>query len=188
MGNQDHLYVREDIHELREENEKLKAQMNDLIECLRCIRNSTFVASVVYLENYQKEWGEMGTAKSSDACFDLRAAISEPIRLGAGEWAVVPNGFKIDVGHGKELQIRPRSGLAAKYGITVLNAPGTVDAGYRGEVMTPIINLGKSVHTIYPGARISQAVIKYARDMQLISVENLDDSERGEGGFGHTGA
>ena len=195
MGYQESLNIHDKVKELESQLEHVKKSLIHVYETnemtLREQFEETFAplsAQVKYLGNYDKSWGEMRVAKEGDACFDLYAAIDEPIFVEAGEWVVVPNGFKIDVGYGKELQIRPRSGLAAKYGITVLNAPGTVDSGYRGEVMTPIINLGQKVYTIYPGDRIAQATIKHARDVQLISVDELDVSERGEGGFGHTGA
>lgn len=120
---------------------------------------------------------------------DLRAALPEnaPLTLVPGERALVPCGFAMALPAGFEAQVRPRSGLAVRHGITVLNAPGTIDADYRGEVMVPLINLGQEAFTLARGERIAQLVIA-AVAQPLFSLEDeLDETERGAGGFGSTG-
>jgi len=120
---------------------------------------------------------------------DLRAALPEnaPLTLLPGERALVPCGFAMALPAGFEAQVRPRSGLAVRHGITVLNAPGTIDADYRGEVMVPLINLGQEAFTLARGERIAQLVIA-AVAQPLFSLEDeLDETERGAGGFGSTG-
>jgi dUTP pyrophosphatase len=121
------------------------------------------------------------------AGMDLPAAIDAPLVLKPGEWKPVPTGFAIALPPGTEAQIRPRSGLAAKHGVTVLNAPGTIDSDYRGEVKVLLINLSASDFTIERGMRIAQMVI--APHLQAVwdVRETLPDSERGAGGFGSTG-
>ena len=121
------------------------------------------------------------------AGMDLRAAIDEPIRLTPMERALVPNGIKIALPEGFEAQVRPRSGLAVKHGVTVLNTPGTVDSDYRGELKTTIINLGSEPFLINRGDRIAQLVIAPVMQAKMIEVASLDETERGEGGFGSTG-
>jgi dUTP pyrophosphatase len=118
---------------------------------------------------------------------DLRAAVLEPLTLLPGQRALVPTGLAIALPEGFEGQVRPRSGLAVKYGITVLNAPGTIDADYRGELAVPLINLGQEPYTIVRGDRIAQLVVApYTRfSWELVPV--LSDSSRGKGGFGSTG-
>jgi len=119
---------------------------------------------------------------------DLCAAVAEPVVLGPGERALVPAGFHMALPPGYEAQIRPRSGLAAKHGVTVVNAPGTIDADYRGEVKVILANLGGEPFTIRRGDRIAQMVIQPVLRAELKPVERLPDTERGQGGFGHTGA
>ena len=121
------------------------------------------------------------------AGMDLRANIESPISLFPMERKLVPTGLHIALPVGFEAQIRPRSGLALKHGITVLNSPGTVDADYRGEVMVLLINLSDQAFEIKPGERIAQMVIVRHEQIQWSLVESLDDTERGEGGFGHSG-
>ena len=121
------------------------------------------------------------------AGMDLRANIESPISLFPMERKLVPTGLHIALPVGFEAQIRPRSGLALKHGITVLNSPGTVDADYRGEVMALLINLSDQAFEIKPGERIAQMVIARHEQIQWSLVESLDDTERGEGGFGHSG-
>jgi len=125
------------------------------------------------------------TAGSSGA--DLEAAVSSTLILNPGEFAPVPTGLTVEIPMGYEMQVRPRSGLAAKNGITVLNTPGTVDADYRGEVKVILINLGPVPFEITRGMRIAQAVIAEVPRVEYIEVEDLSDTERGSGGFGHTG-
>jgi dUTP pyrophosphatase len=119
--------------------------------------------------------------------FDLYAAVNEPVELGPGERALIPTGFAIAMPAQLEAQIRPRSGLAFKHGITSLNSPGTIDADYRGEVKVLLINHGKDSFRIARGERIAQMVFQIVPDIHLVQVEELDDTVRGVGGFGHTG-
>jgi dUTP pyrophosphatase len=118
---------------------------------------------------------------------DLKANIEEPITLGPLERAMVPTGLFIALPEGTEAQVRPRSGLAAKYGISVLNAPGTVDADYRGEVKVILVNLSNEPFVINPGERIAQMVVARYEKVEWDEVETLDETDRGEGGFGSTG-
>ena len=118
---------------------------------------------------------------------DLRANIEEPITLHPLERKLIPTGLRIALPVGYEAQIRPRSGLALKHGITVLNSPGTVDADYRGEVMALLINLSQEDFIINPGERIAQMVIARHEQAEFLIVEELDETERGAGGYGHTG-
>ena len=121
------------------------------------------------------------------AGMDLRANLDEAIVLKPLERRLVPTGLFIALPAGYEAQVRPRSGLALKRGITVLNAPGTIDADYRGEVCVILANLGNEPQTIENGERICQLVVARHETVQWMPVETLDDSERGDGGFGHTG-
>lgn len=118
---------------------------------------------------------------------DLRAAIETPIILAPGERALVPTGFKMALPAGHEAQVRPRSGLALKHGITVLNSPGTIDADYRGEVGVLLINHGQEPFTITRGDRFAQMVIAPVTQGRFEVVETLDMTERGSGGYGSTG-
>lgn len=118
---------------------------------------------------------------------DLAAAIDEPVTIGAGERAVVPTGFAVAIPAGFEGQVRPRSGLATKTGVTVLNAPGTVDADYRGEVKVVLVNLGRHPVTITRGMRIAQLVIAPVAAVDIVETDELDPTGRGESGFGSTG-
>lgn len=120
---------------------------------------------------------------------DLEAAVpeSEPLRLVSGQFLLVPTGFSMALRDGFEAQIRPRSGLAFKHGVTVLNAPGTIDADYRGEVKVLLINHGKEEFVIQRGMRIAQMVIAPVTRATFTVVDELDNSTRGAGGFGSTG-
>jgi len=118
---------------------------------------------------------------------DLRAALDADMVLASGERALVPTGFAMALPAGYEAQIRPRSGLAYKHGITCLNTPGTIDADYRGEVKVLLINHGTEAFTITRGERIAQMVIAPITQPNFIQVETLDDTARGTGGFGSTG-
>ncbi|GAB6064956.1 dUTP diphosphatase [Aquifex pyrophilus] len=118
---------------------------------------------------------------------DLRAAIDEPIRIKPLERVVIPTGLILEIPEGYEGQVRPRSGLALKKGLTVLNAPGTIDADYRGEVKVILINLGNEEVVIERGERIAQLVIAPIQRVKVIEVEEVSRTERGEGGFGSTG-
>lgn len=128
---------------------------------------------------------EYATAQS--AGLDLRANISEDIVLHPMERRLVPTGLHIALPEGYEAQVRPRSGLALKHGITVLNSPGTVDADYRGEIMVLLINLSDADFVIREGERIAQLVIARHEKATFEAVEMLDETERGTGGYGHTG-
>lgn len=119
--------------------------------------------------------------------FDLYAAVNEPVTLQPGERALIPTGLAIAMPAELEAQIRPRSGLALKHGITCLNTPGTIDADYRGEIKVLLINLGQEPFTIERNERIAQMVFQLVPSVQLVPVADLDDTERGAGGFGHTG-
>lgn len=121
------------------------------------------------------------------AGMDVRADITEPVVLGPLERTMVPTGLFMALPQGYECQVRPRSGLAAKHGITVLNTPGTVDADYRGEIKVILVNLSNETFTIEPGERIAQLVIAKHEHVEWDEVEVLDETERGEGGFGSTG-
>lgn len=126
-------------------------------------------------------------ATAGSAGMDLRANIEEPILLSPGFSTLIPTGIHIALPEGYEAQIRPRSGLALKHGITVLNAPGTVDADYRGDIGVILINHSRQAFEIKPGERIAQMVIARYERAEWECVESLDETERGEGGFGHTG-
>ena len=126
-------------------------------------------------------------ATSQSAGMDLRANIDAPIILQPMERRLVPTGLYIALPEGFEAQVRPRSGLALKHGLTVLNTPGTIDADYRGEIMVLLINFSNEPFTINDGERIAQMVVARHEQAEFVEVEVLDDTERGEGGYGHTG-
>lgn len=121
------------------------------------------------------------------AGYDLQAAVLEPLVLQPMQRALVPTGLAIAMPGGLEAQIRPRSGLAFKHGITCLNSPGTIDADYRGEIKVLLINLGQEPFTIARGERIAQMVFQEVPEIELAQVEELSETVRGAGGFGHTG-
>ncbi|MDH8702482.1 dUTP pyrophosphatase [Dysgonomonadaceae bacterium PH5-43] len=121
------------------------------------------------------------------AGLDLRANIEEPIVLGSLERALIPTGLFIELPVGYEAQIRPRSGLAIKHGISLVNSPGTIDADYRGEIKVIVINLSKEPFTIADGERICQMVIAKHERIEWEAAQQLGETERGAGGFGHTG-
>ncbi|MBO7479172.1 MAG: dUTP diphosphatase [Bacteroidales bacterium] len=118
---------------------------------------------------------------------DLKANIEEPVTLGMLERTMIPTGLFIQLPEGYEAQVRPRSGLAAKHGLSVTNSPGTIDSDYRGEVCVLLVNLSKDPFTIEPGERIAQMVIARHEHVEWEEVEQLDESSRGAGGFGSTG-
>ncbi len=126
-------------------------------------------------------------ATVQSAGMDLRANISEPITLKPLERRLIGTGLHIALPQGYEAQVRPRSGLALKHGITVLNAPGTIDADYRGEIGVVLVNLSSEDFIINDGERIAQLVVARYEQAEFIPVEVLDETERGEGGYGHTG-
>ncbi len=121
------------------------------------------------------------------AGMDLHAAVRSPVTIARGAIALLPTGFAMALPEGFEAQIRPRSGLAVKYGIGLINSPGTIDADYRGEIKIALINLGQAPYTVKRGDRIAQMVIQKVCRARLEIVETLDQTERSAGGFGHTG-
>ncbi len=121
------------------------------------------------------------------AGMDIRAALTEPFRLEPGRIGLVSTGFAVAIPPGYEIQVRPRSGLAIKHGVTVVNAPGTIDADYRGEVMVGLINLGQEPFTIRRHDRIAQLVLAQVNRAEPVEVDELDSTTRQAGGFGHTG-
>ena len=118
---------------------------------------------------------------------DLYAAVESEIILKPGDFKVIPSGIALAIPSGYEGQVRPRSGLAARHGLTLLNTPGTVDADYRGEIKVILINLGTNIYAVQPGERIAQLIISQVSKVVLVEVDKLPDTIRGEEGFGHTG-
>ena len=126
-------------------------------------------------------------ATAGSAGADLRAAVDEELILAPGGRALVPTGFSVEIPAGWEGQVRPRSGLAAQFGLTLLNSPGTIDSDYRGEVRVLLINHGSEPFTVRRGERLAQLVVAPAPRVRFVEVEDLAPSSRGEGGFGSTG-
>lgn len=126
-------------------------------------------------------------ATEGSAGMDLRANLSEPLSLQPLERNLIPTGLFVELPNGYEAQIRPRSGMALKQGITCLNSPGTIDSDYRGELKIILINLSNTVQVINHGDRIAQMIIAKTERAELLEVQQLNDSIRGDGGFGHTG-
>jgi dUTP pyrophosphatase len=124
---------------------------------------------------------------ADSAGFDLPAAVTQAVTLAPGERKLIPCGFHMALPPGYEAQVRPRSGLASKHGVTLVNSPGTIDADYRGEVCVPLINHGREPFTIERGMRVAQMVVMPVPPVQFIEVDELDETSRGVGGFGHTG-
>ncbi len=124
---------------------------------------------------------------TGSAGMDIRANLKEPVKLLPLQRALIPTGLFIELPYGYEAQIRPRSGLAIKYGITCLNSPGTIDSDYRGEIKIILINLSNEEHAIQHGDRIAQMIIHQTIKAEWIEVKVLNESKRGDGGFGHTG-
>ena len=121
------------------------------------------------------------------AGMDLHASLEKPVTLAPMQRALIPTGIRIELPAGYEAQVRPRSGLAIRHGITVLNTPGTIDADYRGEICVILANLSDTPFTVYDGDRIAQLVIARHECIEWQSVDALDETQRGRGGFGHTG-
>ncbi|MDD6898103.1 MAG: dUTP diphosphatase [Bacteroidales bacterium] len=126
-------------------------------------------------------------ATEMSAGMDLRANLEEPVTLQPMERKLIPTGLYIALPAGHEAQIRPRSGLALKHGVTVLNTPGTVDADYRGEVKVLLVNLSDVPFVVNDGERIAQMIVAKYEQVEFVEVEQLDETERGTGGYGHTG-
>ena len=118
---------------------------------------------------------------------DLPAAVAEPVTLRPGDILVVPCGFAMQLPPGYEAQVRPRSGMASRHGVTLVNTPGTIDSDYRGEVQVPLINLGRADFVVERGMRVAQMLVLPVPPVQLIEVDELETTGRGSGGFGHTG-
>ena len=118
---------------------------------------------------------------------DVAAAVAGPIALAPGEIKMIPTNFAVAIPPGYEIQVRPRSGLAIKHGVTIINSPGTIDADYRGEVKIAMINLGQKNVTLHRGDRIAQMIINRVYKARLQVVDKLDPTDRSDGGFGHTG-
>lgn len=132
-------------------------------------------------------WPVPAYATAQSAGMDLKADITEPVELAPLQRAMIPTGLSIALPQGTEAQVRPRSGLAAKYGVTVLNSPGTIDADYRGEIRVILVNLSDRPFTVNPGERIAQLVMAKYESVTWDEVEILDETARGKGGFGSTG-
>lgn len=126
-------------------------------------------------------------ATQGSSGLDVRAAVSQDIILKPGSFELVPTNFSVEIPVGYEIEVRPRSGLAAEFGIGVLNSPGTIDSDYRGEVKIILFNFGKENFKISRGDRIAQMILSKVYSAQLVETENLQESTRGKGGFGHTG-
>ncbi len=126
-------------------------------------------------------------ATDAAAGMDVRADIAEPITLEPLDRVLVPTGLRVELPAGYEMQVRPRSGLALRHGLSLVNTPGTIDADYRGEIGIIVINLSRQPYTLQPGERIAQLVVARVEHVEWLPVEVINDSERGEGGFGHTG-
>lgn len=146
-----------------------------------------YLSMQVKIVNHSK-WPNPSYATEASAGMDLRANIEEPITLGSLERALVPTGIFIELPVGYEAQIRPRSGLATKHGISVINSPGTVDADFRGELKVSLVNLSDEPFTIEPGERIAQMVVARHERVEWETVEELSETSRGAGGWGSTGA
>jgi len=126
-------------------------------------------------------------ATKGSAGMDIYAALDEPMKIHKGKIELVPTNLSVEIPEGYEIQVRPRSGLAAKHGIGILNSPGTIDSDYRGEIKIIIINLGTEDFIIQPAERIAQLVVSKVYTAKLIESTELNNTTRGEGGFGHTG-
>ena len=121
------------------------------------------------------------------AGMDISAAVISDTVIESGEIVLISTGFAVAIPRGFEIQVRPRSGLAVRHGITLINSPGTIDSDYRGEVKVPLINLGKDPYTVVRGARIAQMILAPVTRAEFVEVDTLDKTDRGTGGFGHTG-
>ena len=124
---------------------------------------------------------------SGSSGMDVYAAVHNPVAIKPGNMELIPTNLSVEIPEGYEIQVRPRSGLAAKYGIGIVNAPGTIDSDYRGEIKIILINFGKEDFIIQPGDRIAQFVVSKVYTAKFEEVKTLNNTKRGEGGFGHTG-
>ena len=149
---------------------------------------SGFIENIMEVKIVNRSaWPVPEYATKQSAGVDLKANIDEPVVIGPLQRAVIPTGLSVALPEGTEAQVRPRSGLAAKHGVTVLNSPGTIDADYRGEIKVILVNLSDMPFTVNPGERIAQMVIARYERVTWNEVVSLDLTERGEGGFGSTG-
>ena len=149
---------------------------------------SGFIENIMEVKIVNRSaWPVPEYATKQTAGVDLKANIDEPVVIGPLQRAVIPTGLSVALPEGTEAQVRPRSGLAAKHGVTVLNSPGTIDADYRGEIKVILVNLSDMPFTVNPGERIAQMVIARYERVTWNEVVSLDVTERGEGGFGSTG-
>ena len=137
--------------------------------------------------NESKDMYRLEKATKGSAGFDLLASINNPLEIGAGKSLLVPCGFSLQMPNNFEAQVRPRSGLALKNSVTVLNTPGTIDSDYRGEICVILINHGQMSFKIIRGMRIAQIIFKEIPEVDLVEVDELDNTKRGSGGFGSTG-
>ena len=137
--------------------------------------------------NESKDLYRLEKATKGSAGFDLLASINNPLKIGAGKSLLVPCGFSLQMPNNFEAQVRPRSGLALKNSLTVLNTPGTIDSDYRGEICVILINHGQMSFKISRGMRIAQIIFKEIPEVNLVEVDELDNTKRGSGGFGSTG-
>ncbi len=126
-------------------------------------------------------------ATEGSAGMDIRAAVKDEMIIEPGKVALVPTNISVEIPKGYEIQVRPRSGLAANHSIGILNSPGTIDSDYRGEVKIILINFGDKPFTIHRGDRIAQLIVSKVYSAKIVESDNLNSSQRGEGGFGHTG-
>lgn len=145
------------------------------------------VSVKIEMMDHARELGLPAYQTEGSAAMDLRAALEEDLVLEPGRTALVPTGLKIALPAGYELQIRPRSGLALKHNLTVLNSPGTIDSDYRGEVKVILSNFGSESFTVERGMRICQALLARVSRISWEAVERVPETDRGAGGFGHTG-
>jgi dUTP pyrophosphatase len=144
----------------------------------------------IKIKRISKEYNDIPLplyATEGSAGMDIRAAVKEPLFIKKGEIVMVPTNLSVEIPAGYEIQVRPRSGLAAKHGIGILNSPGTIDSDYRGEINIIMFNLGKEDFTIQKGDRIAQLIISRVFRANLSEENTLNESKRGTGGFGHTG-
>ncbi len=146
--------------------------------CLGLSVKFTKLSSNVYTPSY---------ASPGAAGLDLRAFLPKPVSILPFERLLVPTGLSFEIPPGYELQVRPRSGLSSKHGITVLNTPGTIDSDYRGEVKVLLVNLSSNIYTVQPDDRIAQLVLSPVIKAKLIETDSLNETSRGTGGFGSTG-
>lgn len=139
------------------------------------------------IPEYERDLNLPNYETAGAAGMDVEAGVSTQVTLQPGERTLIPTGFSVSLPQGYELQVRPRSGLAVKYGVTIINSPGTIDSDYRGEVKIALINLGHDPYTIHRGDRIAQLVPAPVMRTFFTQVSILDKTERDSGGFGHTG-